>query len=50
MLTSSNFESVKSRIVVRFALVAETFGLADACEAAVIMKHDLRQDTLLGIC
>lgn len=33
---------LKERRVVRSALEAETFGLADACDAAIIIRYDLK--------
>ena len=35
-----DFSSVKSRRVVRSILGAETFALADACDATIVIQHE----------
>lgn len=37
-----DFASVKSIIVVRSSLGAETFGISDACDAAILIHHYLK--------
>lgn len=36
------YASIKSRKVLISVLVAERFGLADACDAEIIVQHDLK--------
>ena len=38
-----DFSSTKSRRVVRSVLGAETFALANSCDTAIVLQHDLKQ-------
>lgn len=38
-----DYSSTKSRRVVRSVLGAETFGMADACDAAIVIQHDMKK-------
>lgn len=41
--TLIDYESNKSRRVVRSVLGEETFGLADVCDSTIAIQHDLKQ-------
>lgn len=37
------YSSIKSRRIVRSVLGAEKFGMADACDSSIILKHEIKK-------